>query len=413
VSDDADGLEPRLLRPAAGWELVGILRTAASEGQRINIDGGATKADVGRLQPVNVRLSTTNLRGIIDYDAASQVVSVQCGTPIHTLERELLRYGMMLGFEPPDLGPLFGRESWQGTAGGAVASNYAGSRRLVAGTVADNLVGAKLITGTGRSVEVAHGAKARIGAAVLRVLAGSWGQFGCLTEVSLKVTPLPDETASLVLCDLPPRLAIAAMADAIRLGCGLTGAVYLDAHLAGRLWSDRLNTRGQSITLLRFEGRPRDLPHRLSRAREALAPYGSVEVLPDFDSTAIWSEWQILTPFQSLSLPLWRMSVPRSQASRIVETLKRQFDVRIAIDWAGELVWLETTAEPEAVISDVRRALATYGGHATLVRASEPSRARVDCFNPIDEFQETVLRDLKRAFDPHGIINPGRVYVEV
>jgi len=114
--------------------------------------------------------------------------------------------------------------------------------------------------------------------------------------------------------------------------------------------------------------------------------------------------------FQKTARPLWRISTVPSTASKLVSSLSRKIDVRVVYDWSGGLIWLETPPISDAGAIEIRRTLTEFGGHATLIRAEAAARGGIDVFQPLDAPLMALTAGLKRAFDPVGILNPGRMY---
>jgi glycolate oxidase FAD binding subunit len=114
--------------------------------------------------------------------------------------------------------------------------------------------------------------------------------------------------------------------------------------------------------------------------------------------------------FAGSDRPLWRISTTPSRAARLVAIIARTLDIRVAYDWSGGLIWLETPPTSDAGTVEIRRAIAEYGGHATLIRADRATRASVEVFQPLDPPLAALTARLKAAFDPAGILNPGRMY---
>ena len=114
--------------------------------------------------------------------------------------------------------------------------------------------------------------------------------------------------------------------------------------------------------------------------------------------------------FQKSSRPLWRISTPTATATKLIAAIGRKIDVRVLYDWSGGLIWLETPPISDAGAVEIRRTLAEFGGHATLIRAEAQARAIIDVFQPLDPPLMALTTALKRAFDPVGILNPGRMY---
>jgi glycolate oxidase FAD binding subunit len=93
-----------------------------------------------------------------------------------------------------------------------------------------------------------------------------------------------------------------------------------------------------------------------------------------------------------------------------VANVRRQMPVVASYDWAGGLIWLEVPSSADAGAADIRRAVAMFGGHATLIRADEGVRTMVEVFQPQTPSVERLTRGIKQAFDPLGVLNPGRMY---
>ncbi|MEM7777874.1 MAG: FAD-binding protein [Pseudomonadota bacterium] len=397
-----------MLRPSVEWELAGTLVQLTKAGRTIRLMGAGTKAQIGPHLDADVTMTLADMRGITRFEPAEQIMSAKAGTPVRDIERELSKYDLMLPFEPVDLGPIFGREPRIGTIGAVFATNLSGSRRIAAGSAADHLIGATVVTGQGDILDLGglHAQAARH-PDLLAALSGSWGTLGAITQVAFSVAPQDSEMATVVLAGLLEDVAVAAMADALAADCGVTGAVHIDADLAGRFTTPVLE-RSARATVVRLEGPAAVFAGRLSRLLQCLAVYGQCDVVDDRDSAGLWSEIQGLSPFQSTELPVWRLVVPPSRAGEVLRDIRRYFPCSAMLDWAGGLIWLETFPSSDAGAPDIRRVLANLGGYATLVRADEEVRGAVDCFQPLDLHVDRLARRVKSVFDPRQIFNPGR-----
>jgi glycolate oxidase FAD binding subunit len=126
-------------------------------------------------------------------------------------------------------------------------------------------------------------------------------------------------------------------------------------------------------------------------------------------SLRFWSELRRASVLQS-EAPVWRISTAPTAAPRVVAAISAYMDCRAFYDWSGGLVWAEVLPTLDAGAADVRRVIATHGGHATLMRAEPHVRAAVEVFQPLEAGLEKLTRRLKAAFDPAGILNPARMY---
>ncbi|MCK8688195.1 glycolate oxidase subunit GlcE, partial [Pseudomonas umsongensis] len=158
----------------------------------LRIQGGNSKAILGRRVTGEV-LDTRSHRGIVSYDPTELVLTARAGTPLAEIEATLEASGQMLPFEPPHLGP-------NATLGGMVATGLSGPRRPWAGSVRDYVLGTRVITGHGKLLRFGGEVMKNVaGYDLSRLMAGSFGCLGLLTEISLKVLPKPRQCISLYL----------------------------------------------------------------------------------------------------------------------------------------------------------------------------------------------------------------------
>jgi glycolate dehydrogenase FAD-binding subunit len=406
-----ENLLDSVLRPAADWELASFLGEATASQTAVEIIGGHTKRQFGRPRYGESAISTHILRGIRSYNPVERIITVQAGCLVADLERELAEHGQMLGFEPVDMAAVFGDEVGGATVGGVICSNLAGSRRIAVGGVSDNLLGVKAVAGTG---EVFHsgGAVSRGAAGIdlKRIMTGSWGTLAALVEVSLRVHAMPEDTRTIVLFGLSEEIAVEAMSSALLTSTGVTGTIHLEPNIAARLWSEELREPGQSVTALRLENRSKVSAKRLDDLKDALRAYGEMLVLENDQSLGLWHELRQLRVLPSSNKPLWRISAIPSKAFQVVTAIRRYMSVDAVYDWSGGLIWLEVPESADAGATEIRRVMASTGGHATLVRAPDEVKATINVFEPMHSGVELITKRLKEVFDPAGILNPGRMY---
>ena len=400
-----------LLRPALEWELAGTLAQLSESGRTAEVIGSGSKRACGRSLEADVTITLSNLRGIPAFDPDDRIATASAGTPVIDIERELARNGLMLPFEPVDLGPLLGQSAGLATVGGMFSCDVPGSRACVSGRGTNHLHGATVITGAGSTLS--FGPKTGISNRRpdwLACIAGAWGTFAVLTEVVFEAVPMPEETATIGLRDLPHAIAVQAMQVALGSHCGVTGAVHIEAPLARRMAAREFNTLDGPITLLRIESPSALLPGRLSRLRDRLAAFSETGVLADEESLELWAEIQRLSPLCGSDWPVWRLVLPAGNGEAVLRDIRRYFDASAMTDWGGGTIWLEVPPSSDAGAADIRRVLANHAGHASLIRAAPDVRASVDCFPPPELGTEHMFAELKRLFDPAGVLNPGRLH---
>jgi glycolate oxidase FAD binding subunit len=403
-----------LQKPAADWELQFMVAGCAEKGLPIEVMGSGSKRSVGRPIDSAITVTTASLRGITLYEPSELVMSARAGTPVSHVEAELAAHGQMLAFEPIDVAPAVGGPQGTQTIGATFATNLSGARRIQAGAARDHLLGVKGVNGR---AELFHAGgrvmKNVTGYDVARGLTGSWGTLAVLTEVTFKVVPWPETAVTIVYLGLPDNLAVELLCAAMAQPVEVSGAVHLQAAVAARLGHSGLKTLGKAVTALRIENFSAAVAGRKQRLKEALKVYGKALELDHRETLEFWGELRRLSVMPNRHTLLWRISTKPTTAPKLVAAIKRYMPAEAFYDWAGGLIWLEVPATADAGTAEIRRASAIHGGHATLIRAEPAVRASVEVFQPLSPPVERLTRDLKAAFDPAGILNPGRMYADV
>jgi glycolate oxidase FAD binding subunit len=243
-----------------------------------------------------------------------------------------------------------------------------------------------------------------------KAVAGSWGTLAVMTEITMKVLPVAAETRTLLCVGLPDQTAVDVMTLCLGTPFEVSGTVHLQAPLAAKLSDPDIARSGAAITAIRVENFPSAARYRAGRLKDRLAAYSPAVELDNARSRAFWEEIRTLRMFAGSDRPLWRISTIPSRAAKLVAIVARTLEIRVAYDWSGGLIWLETPPTSDAGTVEIRRAIAEFGGHATLIRAERATRASVEVFQPLDPPLAALTARLKAAFDPAGILNPGRMY---
>ena len=400
-----------MMRPADLHELSRFVAEARATNTPIEVMGAGSKQAIGHPMETQVNVSTRTLRGVTLYEPGEMVMAARAGTPVAQIESQLAAHGQMLGFEPVDMGPVLGTEAGQTTIGGALATNLSGARRVVAGAARDHALGLSGVTGKGEVFRSGGRVlKNTAGYNLTQALAGSWGTLAIFAEVAFKVMPSPEETATLLFLGLPDEIAVEVMSAALTTPYEVSGTVHLQAALVERLWHEGIRTERQAVTALRIENFARLVGFRKARLLDELAAFGDMHELDHENSLAFWGELRQLSVMCGSDAPLWRISTSPQSGAKIVSSLSGYMDCNAYYDWSGGLIWLEVLSTSDASSADIRRAVASNGGHATLIRAAPEIRAAVEVFQPLEAGVMRLTRRIKQSFDPEGILNPGRMY---
>lgn len=404
-----------VLRPAAGWELESMLAPFIEEGLSLEIVGSGSKRRIGRPMETSAMLSTSSMRGIFMYEPDELVMGAHAGTPLAQIEADLASRGQMLAFEPVDMGAACGGTRGTQTVGAAFAANASGPRRISSGAARDHLLGLEGVNGRGELFQSGGRVMKNVtGYDLCRGLAGSWGTLACLTQVTFKVLPMPDDALTLIYPGLTEDIGVELLCAAMQLPYEVSGTAHLPEAVAARLGLDGLRSLGQSITALRIENTKASVTYRARELAEKLKVYGAPFQIDFSDSLEFWGELRRLSvmPY-SEDTALWRVSTAPMAGPLVVAAIRRHMPANVYYDWSGGLVWVEVAASADAGASDIRRAVAVHGGHATLIRAAPDVRSSVEVFQPQAPQVEKLMAGLKAAFDPRGLFNPGRMYATI
>ena len=400
-----------ILRPAADWELAMMVGDLHERNTPVEVVGSGTKRSIGRPVQAATGLSTAAFRGITLYEPTELVMSARAGTPLAIVEEELARRGQMLAFEPVDYGPALGTKAGEATIGAVFATNASGPRRISVGSARDHLLGVRGVNGRGETFKSGGRVMKNVtGVDLVRGVAGSWGTLAVMTEVTFKVVPLPQDALTLVFFGLPDDIAVELLTAAVGAPYEVSGAAHLQAPIAARLQYEALRQQGKSVTAIRIENFTSSINYRRGRLKELLEAYGRCHELGRENSASFWGEITTLSVMPASPSLLWRISTAPRLGPQLFRAISRYMPAQALYDWSGGLIWLEVPATADAGASDIRRVVAAHGGHATLIRADAAVRAAVDVFQPLSPGVERLTRGIKAAFDPAGILNPGRMY---
>ncbi|MFF8799921.1 MULTISPECIES: glycolate oxidase subunit GlcE [unclassified Methylobacterium] len=391
--------------PANEQEAAAIVAQAAGRSEPLRLVGGGTKAALGRPPQDEATLSAAGLTGITLYEPAEMVVAARAGTPLAEVEALLAERGQMLPFEPMDHRPLLA-STGEPSFGAVAAANNSGPRRINAGAARDSLIGVRFVNGRGQPIKSGGRVMKNVtGLDLVKLMAGSWGTLGLLTEVTFKVLPKQEQTSTLVLPGLDDTAAVEALCAALGSPFELTGAAHLPAGIGGP----------EARTLMRVEGFAKSVAYRLGELRRLLRRYGEPRIVEGEEGAALWRAVRDATPLaEPREAAIWRISTAPTRGPAVTAAIAAGRPARWFYDWGGGLIWLATEASDDAGAAAIRAAVKAAGsGHATLVRAPDALRAAIPVFDPLPEPLMRITAGIKAAHDPAGIFNPGRMYAGV
>lgn len=361
----------KTMRPTTETELAEIVTAATAP---VVLRGGGTRR-IG--EAAGDVLETGGLSGVVLYEPGALTLVAKAGTPVAEVEAVLAVERQRLAFEVPDLRGLLGREGVS-TIGGVVAANASGPRRVQVGACRDSLLGVRFVDGTGAVIKNGGRVMKNVtGYDLVKLMAGSHGTLGVLTEVSFKVQAVPEAEATLRCEGLDARQAVTALAVAMGSPFDVSGAAWTPADGA----------------VVRVEGLAGSVDYR---AAELLARLGAG--WSRVESAGHWRAIRDVSGFAGREGAVWRVSVKPSDAPLVLEALAPV--VRdVVMDWAGGLLWLLLEDRTPGAV--VRAALP--GGHATRARGAGEGPV----FQPEAPALARVTAGLRARFDPKGVFNQG------
>ena len=376
-------------------QLIDAVRAAAADGRTLRLRGGGTK-DFWGAPPQGEVLDTRAYAGIISYEPSELVVTARCGTPLAELEAALAENGQCLAFEPPHFGA-------GATVGGMVAAGLSGPARASVGAVRDFVLGARMVNGKGEDLTFGGQVMKNVaGYDVSRLLAGSWGTLGIVTEVSLKVLPVAPAEATLMCAGIGQKDAL----DLLHRWGGQPLPLNASAWV-----HDTTANPGDDYLFVRLRGAVAAVESAVTRmSADAQALGAKVLRMDNAEAVQDWraSGEQTLQFFEPPSgeLCLWRLSVP--QTAPVID-LPNIGNPAQYIEWQGAQRWLWA---PATAATQLHEAAQRVGGHATLFRASllgGSSDKTVGVSAPLDAVQQRIQRELQKQFDPQGVFATGRL----
>ncbi|MFY9239188.1 MAG: glycolate oxidase subunit GlcE [Roseovarius sp.] len=365
------------------------VRDAAAQKKALRIAAGGTRSGIGQTVENAALLDVSGNTGIELYEPGSMTMVARAGTPMSEITQALAVENQMLAFEPMDHRPLMDTQG-EPTLGGVVACNVSGPRRFLAGACRDHLLGVRFIDGQGRLIKNGGRVMKNVtGLDLAKLMCGSFGTLGVISEVALKVLPRPERSASLQVSGLDEE-------QAVRLFCKALGTPY---EVNGAAYQN-------GIAMLRVEGLEAQVAYRIS-SLQALFPKLAMSILEGAVHDDLWTGLRDLHIFSGSDDAVWKLSVKPTDASAIVSHVKRKLAARAVLDQGGGTIWVAVPSDAPGQGETIRSALKSLGGHATLVRGSEELRHSMSVFQPQANRLTAISKALRQQFDPSGILNPG------
>ncbi|WP_439111107.1 FAD-binding protein [Lentibacter sp.] len=364
------------LRPKTEAELAEMVAGLQAP---VRLQGGGTRA-IGQVAADDV-LTLSGISGVVDYEPGALTLVAKAGTPLGEIEALLAAENQRLSFEPMDHRVLLGTQG-EPTIGGVVAANVSGPRRISVGACRDFALGVRFVDGLGRVLKNGGRVMKNVtGYDLVKLMAGSWGTLGAMTEISLKVMPCPEVEATLALHVSAPEQAVAAMSAALGSPYEVTGAAQ-----SGSVY-------------LRIEGFAPSVAYRLEALEARLRRFGDIERIEAAASAKLWQDIRDVRSFAKHDF-VTRVSLRPTEMPVFLAKAQADHSFETLLDWGGGLAWL--ASDKDALGGFAQAYCAAHGGHATRIKDAFEACA----FQPEAAPVARLSQGVRQRFDPKGLFNP-------
>ena len=398
---NVDGREPALLCfPVSPEQVAAALRLCSEANATMTPWGGGTAMAIGNpTRQVDIVIGLERLNLLVEHDQANLTATVQSGHRLAALQEVLARHNQFLPFDPP--APA------RATVGGVVATNLNGPRRSYYGSVRDLVIGMKIVLASGEQIKAGGKVVKNVaGYDMCKLFVGSLGTLGIITEVTLRMTPIPETAATLIASGTLPK--VQQFANELSRSKLLPSAVLLlnaqaskATALAQSDWQVAVWCEGFEETVARHL---RDAPALAQRIGLATA------ILHENDHRRFWDQ---MRDFPLQAGLVYRVTVPRASMAEVIQTVHNwstaDFRPEIVSDTAMGIVWISLEVNDLAaqwfakLIAEAR----AHRGHAIMLAAPTHLKRGIDVWGPAPPTL-SLMREIKRQFDPKGLLNPGR-----
>ena len=386
----------------------------------IELIGSGSKRKMGRKLQCGTTLSVSKLSGIVEYFPEELYIKVKAATPIKNIEDELNKKNQQLAFEPIDFGYFLNGKSDFGTAAGQVACNISGSRRFKVGSVRDHVLGFRGVNGRGEIIKSGGVVVKNVtGYDLSKLICGSFGTLVALTEITFKVLPKPEESKTLIIHNQKIETAGQFLDKSVSSSNDVSGAVFFpndlkihgcDMNIENTFKLNDLKYQG-SITAIRIEGSKNSINQRIENLIKELQIVNiNTSILEVHQSEIFWNKVKTLEFFANSKNSVIRIVIPPSESVNLIYQFANRF--KYYLDWGGALMWIEAFELSEEMFESIRRKVVKVGGYVTMIKNSDYLPYVEDVFTTNRE-RFNLSQNIKKSFDPKGILNPGKMYTGI
>ena len=381
------------------------------------IIGTNSKNFIGNKTQSAITTSLSKLSGIIDYKPEELYIKVKACTPIDVIKEALGKNNQELAFEPIDFGFICDGKSNNGTIGGYLSCNYAGSRRFKVGSVRDHILGFKGVNGKGDIIKSGGTVVKNVtGYDLSKLITGSFGTLVALTEVTLKVLPKKNLSSTVAIYIEEANMINDLFDKLSGSSSEISGAVYIPEEPKNDSFKSNKNNvfkfndlkPSGSFLAFRVEGDKISINEKIKNLKVELNLNNfDFITLDSFQSELFWKKVNSLELFEKTKNNLLRLVITPSNCSKMIKYLDKKF--KYYIDWCGSLFWVEVLTKNKDKIKELKEKVKDFGGYLTVIKTSNDYDYGEQIFS-VDEVRLLISEKIKKSFDPKRILNPGKMY---
>jgi glycolate oxidase FAD binding subunit len=380
----AIGAVETIVEPQSVEEISDLVRRCEADRITLAPLGAARTLSQIRRSPVGIGISLRRMAKIIAYEPDDMTVVAQAGLTIGALNAALAPRGQRLPVDPRDPDAT--------TLGSLIAAAHAGPLRLSEGTVRDLLIGIQFVGHGGRVIRAGGRVVKNVaGYDLMKVLTGSFGTLGIVTEATFKVRPLPENYT----------LAVATFGD---IDAAFAAASWLHDQIAlvhlevtSPRVSAAIETSARFAVLAGFAGIGSELKYQSDRIGSLLG--SSIEMLDGDRAQALYASLRDLDFADSINA---RMAVLPNELARCAREVSSEFVAHVGSGIAE--LWIPGDDPRNA--ARARSVAHSAQGHLRVISAPASMREQIEFFDHPNPGALKLMHRLKSTFDPAGVFNP-------
>ena len=374
----------------------------------IEIIGHGSKK-IGRIIQCSQTLSLKSMNGILEYFPEELYIKVLPGTPLNLIESALKEKNQNLGFEPNDLGYIYKGQSDPGSIGGVVSCNLSGPGRFKNGALRDHLLGFKAVNGSGAKIKSGGTVVKNVtGYDLSKIVTGSYGTLCAITEINLKVSPIPDFEETFVINNLNYIEAIDIFNKALDSSLEISGACFFSEDNVSFLTLNDVK-KDTSILGLRIQGPKSSVVERIQVLNKMFKDQ-STSVLDTYQTAIFWREIKNLEGYANSENFICKISLPITNMGNFLKHFKN-LKFKYFLDWGGNIAWCEIYNNSD--LDQMRIFCLKHDGYLTVIKANDNFRQREDFLTNSNSNLKILSKKLKESFDPKSILNPNKMYLGI